>query len=428
MKAGLLWARDWSLDWDQLEPEEGKLSFKTSDEQIDRVLDIGMRMMALLPPFASTSWASEAPDDLEARLPEDIGTPPAWARISFAPKEPQKLYDFLERAVLHYRGRLKVWEFYNEPVNTEYSLPSGAQGMPGADYGVADYYRLLKQAYATMKKADPSCTVVASICVGEIDLLLRQTREFADLGGMECLDAFNLHPYSLFTETPEGFIPFMEKLNAIMDRAGAGHKSFWITEYGYYGEDDKPWMPWVPLKSAFSIMFSEESERIAADRLMRYHVLMLAQGVEKFFLHQGMGSEVNNAVFSYECPLWGGRNLPTKAYAAQAAQANLLGPRPVYAGPMQKPKRIEDSDTKDLYGYAFQCGGRAVLAAWALNAGPGGTPWRLRMPRTCRAFNIVGAPIKGANVQLGESPVYITSSALCAEELAKACRVRLSKQ
>lgn len=427
MKAGLVWARDWSVDWNQLEPEEGKLSFEMSDAQIDRVRDIGMRMMALLPPFGSTRWASEAPDDLEARLPKDIGTPPEWARISFAPKDPQKLYNFIERAVLHYRGRLNVWEFCNEPVNTEYSLPSAAEKLPGANYTVADYYRLLKPAYATMKKADPTCTVVASVCVGELNLLLQQTEEFARMGGMECLDAFNLHPYGLFTKTPEGFIPFMEKMNAILDGAGAGDKPFWITEYGYYGQDDKAWTPWVPLENSFSVKFSEKSERAAADRLMRYHTLMLAQGVERFFLHQGMGSDVNNAVFSYECPLWGGLNLPTKAYAAQAALANLLGPRPKYAGPLAKPESGAGREAKGVYGYAFQCGDRAVLAAWALDDETGGTQWRLAIPRSCRAVNVVGASMKGKEVALGESPVYITSGALRAEEVAKACRLRAAR-
>jgi hypothetical protein len=423
-KVGVVWAREWSLDWNQLEPTEGQLSFELSDPHIDRILDARMRPMALLPPWPSASWSSEAPGDLEKNLPESWHVPPAWARLAYAPKDPRKLARYAGAAAQHYKGRIQVWEFLNEPINTGYSLPSAAVHLPGADYGVSDYLRLLKPVHRALKAVDPSCEVLGGICVGGLDRVLEQTRELVEMGGLEYLDLYNLHPYGLFADRPEGFLPFLEALNRHLDAAGKGPIPIWITECGYHAEDDKPWTPWVAPKGHFSAAHLLASERVAADYTIRYALIMLAHRVEKIFYHQGCEGEVNNGSMDLENPLLGPLAMPQKLYAAHSALANLLGPEPKFTAAMAKPALVEGQSTESVYAYAFQCGERALLAAWIDETRADTPSLGIALPPDAEAFNIVGLPLSARLISLEPSPVYIESRNSTAKELLKRCSLK----
>lgn len=423
-KVGVVWAREWSLDWNQLEPVEGQLSFALSDQHIDRILAAGMRPMALLPPFPSASWASEAPDDLEKNLPDSWHVPPSWARLAYAPKDPRKLSRYVRQAAQRYKNRIHVWEFLNEPINTAYSLPSSKNQLPGADYGVADYLNLLTPAYRAMKEVDPACKVLGGICVGQLDIVLEQTRQLVELGGLEYLDLYNLHPYGLFADRPEGFVPFLETLNRHLDAAGKGPIPVWITECGYHAEDDKPWDPWVAPKGHFSATHLLANERVGADYVIRYALIMLAHRVEKIFYHQGCEGEVNNGSFDLENPLLGPLATPQKLYAAHSALANLLGPEPKYAGAIANPASSEGQATESVYAYAFQCGDRALVAAWIDETTTDDFNLGIEIPRGTDAFNIVGLPLSARLIRLGPSPVYLVSRSRTAKELLTSCSLK----
>ena len=53
LKAGLTWARDWSLNWQDIESEPGKFYFDKSDAEIKRILRDGLNVHCLLPPSPS---------------------------------------------------------------------------------------------------------------------------------------------------------------------------------------------------------------------------------------------------------------------------------------------------------------------------------------------------------------------------------------
>jgi len=424
-KVGVVWAREWSLDWSQLEPVEGQLSFELSDQHVDRVRDAGMRPMALLPPFPSASWASEAPDDLEKNLPDSWHVPPAWARLAYAPKDPRKLSRYVRQAAEHYKNRINVWEFLNEPINTAYSLPASKHQLPGADYGVADYLSLLKPVHRAMKEVDPSCKVLGGICVGSLDTVLEQTKQLVEMGGLEYLDLYNLHPYGLFADRPEGFVRFLETLNRHLDAARKGPIPIWITECGYYAEDDKPWTPWVAPTGHFSANHLLANERVSADYTIRYALIMLAHRAEKIFYHQGCEGEVNNGSLDLENPFLGPLASPQKLYAAHSALANLLGPEPKYSGAMAKPASLEGEATESVYAYAFQCGERALLAAWIDETTTDDFNLGIELPPGTEAFNIVGLRLSTKFIRLGQSPVYLVSRSSTAKELLARCSLKM---
>lgn len=138
-----------------------------------------------------------------------------------------------------------------------------------------------------------------------------------------------------------------------------------------------------------------------------------------------MSDEVNSFSVTDWMTVYGGE--PRKAYAAQAALANMLGPSPKFAGEMAKPAVVQGKRTDAVYAYAFQCGDRAVLVAWAPapdsppRAAVNNSEWALEFPAEAKAYNVVGTLLQEKRPALGESPVYITSTLLKARNLAQKC-------
>jgi hypothetical protein len=397
LRAGVTWARDWTLKWSEVEPEQGKFDFKAADDQIGRQLNAGFRTLCLLPPFPSANWASSAPADLDI-----TGYPGIRLKMAYAPKDPSLLARFIERTVGRYKDRMRVWEFLNEPVYTDYALPGEGQRRPGAAYTVKDYVGLLRTAGSAMKRADPDCRVIGGMG-GWPDQLVD---EFIGEGGLEALDILNLHIYPS-KAPPESFIEPMAKLNGMMKKRGTV-RPIWVTEYSYYGADDLPWTPFNAVSdNDWAGARLLDSEKECAEYSVRFALVMLGAGVEKIFYHSGANAEANAA--GLECCLLGAGGVPRKVYAAQSALANLLGSAPRFAGRLTAPEGSEG-----LYGYAFQCGGRAVLAAWADDAGDG---WTIAAPDGVEAFDILGNPAGRGPWALSGSPVYLVSTKLTAESL-----------
>ncbi len=140
-------------------------------------------------------------------------------------------------------------------------------------------------------------------------------------------------------------------------RASGHHKPIWATETAYYAVDDAPWTPWLAPPGHFSAGLLLPSERTAADYLVRHAII-------SSLTEPGRSSITNPSkpgqcgAMDIENTFLGPDAVPKKSYTALAALANLLGPSPVYAG------RFPAAAGAHTYGFAFQCGGRAVLAAW----------------------------------------------------------------
>jgi len=410
--AGVTWARDCSFEWNQLEPEKGKLSFQNPDEQVERTLREGFNTMALLPVFPSTKWCSSAPKNLE-----DLITISPFSYSCYPPRTPAPQTRFIKRAVGRFRNRIQHWEYVNEPM-TYYSFPEAKDKMPGADYGAPDYVKWLEIACKAMRKADPDCVVMGGIQASP----MRYAKEFIDAGGLQWVDIYTIHPYA-YLEPPEPLTSELRQLLKLMDESPEGRRPIWATEGGYFAADDKPWTPWVKPKGLWGALVEQPTERQAADYNVRRALIMLANGVTKVFMHQGIEGEVNNGAANMDCIWLGELGAPRKYYPALSAMANLLGPAPRYGAALARPATTGAPVPDTVHGYAFQCGGRGVLAAWAAEKDPAKPHWRLRAPAASQIQDIMGNVQEGDTIALGESPVYVVSETLSAADLATACRL-----
>ncbi len=393
-KAGIRWVRTWAVNWEWVEPVQGQVSWDLPDAQLEHITAAGMKPLIVFP-NPSTSWATSAPPSVENRL---------WYRLAYAPVEPERLFEFIGNAVDRYRDSCMYWEFLNEPLWVpDFCLPQSA------GYGVGDYIGLLQGAYRAIKATDPDAAVLGGLAIEPKHLL---GDEFLSNGGLAYCDILNLHPYGGLTP-PEEFIPQFERVQNAM-RASGQHRPVWATETAYYAVDDLPWTPWIAPPGHFSAGLLLPGERTAADYLVRHAIIMLAHGTGKIFYHEPIEGPLNLGAMDIENTFLGPDAVPKKSYAALAALANLLGPSPVYAG------RLPAAADASTYGFAFQCGGRAVLAVWvARQAGESGNT-ALIIPDDCTACDVMGNPLAGDTLTLTESPLYVESTTLTPEALLAA--------
>ncbi len=353
-KGGVGWYRDWSFTWQHMEPAKGEFHWEPTDAQIDRVVRNGDQMMALLPPFPSANWASEAP----MTVTSNGNYPASRMRQAWAPKDPRELADYIGQAVTRYKDRVHIWEFLNEPIYTDYSMPARQSQANGRNYKPADYVALLATASSAMRQADPGCKVMGGIASDPF----RMTQDVLDAGILKYLDYFNLHIYPNQRE-PEAYAGEMDALLKNMDAHG-GRKPIWITEFSYYAVDNPPRRPAARNGGEGGQL---ENERDCADYTARFFAVMLSHGVQKIFMHSGASGSINSP--SYECALFDYGGAPRKLFPAMAVLTQNLGPSPACAG----------SGVIGQAGQvaAFETGRQAVLILWQSEDEP--AP-RLRLP------------------------------------------------
>lgn len=372
-RIGIRWFRDWSLKWQDIEPEKGRFTFAEADAQIDRVLEHGLNVLPLIP-FPSSNWASSG----EPRPEDAKGYPGVRRLMALMPRDLKDAEEFIETTVTHYRDRLHAWEILNEPIYTDYSLPK-SEG-----YTVSDYTRYLRAASEAVKRADPNALVIGGIA-GPPDLM---TAEFIAEGGLEHIDALCLHAYPGLTP-PE---TFDEPLSQLVERMeAAGHRRpIWFTEGAYYADDDPaetPWESWLSLV---------DDEALCGAWMTKLSAMLLAYGTERIVWHSGTPGALNRdepAGIFFE---WEGA--PRKMLVSQAAMSEIVGP-----GPLHGRGRLASPES--LYAYAFDSGERTIVVAW-LNEDMTETPVRLAL-QGARAFDLVGNRLYGDAVTVGFEPVYV---------------------
>jgi hypothetical protein len=392
-KAGVTWYRDWTLKWQHIEPSPGVLRWEIGDVQLGRVLREGVQVLPLLPPFPSSDWASEAPPGLPAK-----GYPGIRLRQAWAPKEPEKLADFVAAAARRYKDRIRVWEFLNEPIFTDYALPGKQVGdYPGKRYTPADYVRLLETAASAIRRADPACKIIGGIA-GPPALL---TREVIEAGCLRHVDIFNLHPYP-GAARPEVYIPEMDRLLSLMDAHG-GRKPIWVTEFSYWAADDLPCRPFLPNTWCWATLL--DSERRCAEYTIRFFTIVLGRGVERVFVHAGSSGLANE--WNFECCLFAHGGAPRKIFPALAVFTELMGPRPAYAG--------ERAFGKTGHCFAFETLNRSVLVLWAENEGRATTVAVPAVAGEC--LDIMGGTLLTRPISPSTAPIYVVGPAGKAKEL-----------
>jgi len=250
--------------------------------------------------------------------------------------------------------------------------------------------KLLAVAYRAVKQADPQGLVIGGIA-GHPDTYVR---DFIEAGGLEHVDALNLHAYPGW-QAPEGFVEPLRQLRKMM--ADAGHpKPIWFTEGAYYADDDTPWEPFE------SWLTRLDSELLCAAYQVRFDAILLAFGTQKIIYHSGTPGSLNNEGVDGIFYEWDGA--PRKMAVAQAQLTAMLGPDTATLGVL----------SEDPWACGFHSRGKTVVVLWSDRSdGPRFTPGG-----EARLLDLMGNRVQGS-VALGEVPHYLVMEGLQSAEAAR---------
>ncbi|MDY0166538.1 MAG: carbohydrate binding domain-containing protein, partial [Thermoguttaceae bacterium] len=339
-KAGLMWVRDWSLKWQTVEPEKGQFDFTETDYQIDRPLKHGLKVLGLLP-FPSSNWASTAPATERSGGSYEVRR----GVVAYAPRDETEFAHYVARTVSYHEDRVRWWQVFNEPVFTSYSLPR-ARG-----YTAADYARWTKVFAQAARRANPQCRILAGMGYLSEGQIMDDFEQFFAAGGLAACDAVDIHHYPRL-RPPEFVEKLLDDLNAMMDRHG-GRKPIWLTEYGYYADDDPSSRP----MSSHGFNQPLPSERLQAAYAVRWAAIMFSRGVEKVFYHAGTCDGIDRD--SLQGIFFEYAGTPHRIYAAQAVMAQLLTPELEPAGRLNLGNGVR--------AYVFAGRQQVVAVVWAPN-------------------------------------------------------------
>ena len=355
-RAGVKWIRPW-LAWENCwwrqEPQPGEWRWSYLDTVLDRCDRLGLSYQYMF-------WGSPA-----SAAPESI-TPEGCVRWA----------SYAKAIVSRYRGRVRVWEAWNEPNPARVSA--------------RQFLDMARSQSLGIRAADPKAMRLG-LGYAPTDFLRAYARE----GGLDYCDAVSTHIY-FWGGSPEqvGLETALWRQRAVLLESGRPDIKLWLNEIGYSACDLDP----------------EFNKTLGVDEikqawfLVREFLLALATGytdkVMWFCSIDPRDPRAGNwdAAIGVMYPDYS----PKLSYVALAALCRQMGvPRIV--------GRIEAPDP--VRAYAWDVGGQPLVTAWSV-----GSPTTFRLPigRSAPAvFDIMGNPMKpriergSLALALDGSPVYV---------------------
>ncbi len=134
-------------------------------------------------------------------------------------KHPEEWRKFVRACAAHYKGKLKIWEIWNEQ--------DGGFWKPNPN--AAQYVTLLKIAYEELKAADPeNIVMVGGLCSWNTGYL----RDLYAAGAKGYFDAIAVHPYNWGPDRSAFQLKRMAEFKQILAKNGNAGTRLWITECG----------------------------------------------------------------------------------------------------------------------------------------------------------------------------------------------------
>ncbi|MFA0752232.1 MAG: hypothetical protein SLRJCFUN_002635, partial [Candidatus Fervidibacter sp.] len=344
--------------WDIVEPKEGQWAFEREnwiDGAIDTYRKAGLKILGLL--FGTPTWASSG------------------GSVNHPPKDLEKWREYVRRVAKHFKGRINAWEVWNEPYGL--GLFEGKEEL---------YLQMVKIAAEEIKAVDPQAQIVAPCTYWRLENIVAWTERLIGLGLLNFADVFSFHGY-------EGYRPLdFEKVKA-WSCADGKLRPVWNTEQGLISQSfyrflpdayDDPYTRWIAGSKA-------PTAKEAAALLVKAYVSSLAAGCEKFFQYWAVPEE---------------GLLPRLKSMSLLEFDNALRPKAVawaIVGWILDGSKVEKVERRgNLWELHFGKGDITVTVIWNE-----GEPVSMNVSRGIKALTMMGTPIEGKKVVVGDEPVYL---------------------
>ncbi|MBI2889476.1 MAG: hypothetical protein HYY13_01710 [Nitrospirae bacterium] len=352
-----------SFPWSRMEVSPGEYDFDWYDRSLDLLAAKGVVPLGVL--IGSVPW------NRSARTLDISG------HGFYPPDDVAEFGAFVARVAARYRGRVAVWEIWNEP-NVIYFWSSGPDPQL--------YARVLSEAVRAIRASDPGALVVSGapapapnvpgLSISATDFLDRVFEAEPELVSM--LDGIGIHLYGDYPPVapPEDrkvdYRGRVREIREVLDRHGASDLPLYATEYGFCS-------------------FSGLDQETQADYLSRATLLLAAEGVDVLvpwvLLEHGVDFETFASLETFECEryfgMFGGtdpvRSPPATPKPASEAWKELVG---VLDGTVYVADRTVETGVPDVSAFEFSRRGDRIVAIYRPNA-------------TVQPFRVPAAWIKG---------------------------------
>lgn len=270
------------IGWYHLEPEKGQWAFR--DKELKRYRRYGMKIVGLL--STAPKWASHFKD----QRPHS-----GYFDRFYQPLRMEDFANYVRTVAERYSGGvIDTWDVWNEPwIHAWWAVDydeaqKGREGYKTSRNAQADFARLMAVARKTARSVDPNATVLGVNTTthasgGRNFGGSEWTRGVVEAGGLDHCDAVAYHDYTAAVRGypgDDGEKGFQTAVGPIIEKLGRCPKDVWMTEGssiggiigdGFYNHT----LPHAPTENVFD----------TSDRLCRYLVSLLGQGVRKIFLY-----------------------------------------------------------------------------------------------------------------------------------------------
>src|SRR5688572_29458714 len=173
---GVKWSRE-EISWANLERDgKGHIQWDVYDPWITELRKRNFNIIGTIQ--TTPSWASGVP----------MHTPDWYWHV---PRDPQDFVDFAYEVAVHYRGKIDVWEIWNEQ---DVDITFKCSGCDTARI----YAQMLAGSYAAIKRANPRATVlIGGLSIHDYNNngMAFLDRVVAASGGKLNFDILSIHPY-----------------------------------------------------------------------------------------------------------------------------------------------------------------------------------------------------------------------------------------
>jgi len=328
--AGVYWVRDWTLKWDNVEPEQGRWDFSGPELFFDRARRFNLHVQAILPD-PSSGWASSGPPEARGKRLGD-----AYEDLWHLPRSMEAYRQYAHECIKRYRDVTDVWEVLNEPFKHKCR-----------DWRVEDAYdQFLTIVKEEAAKVDPKLQVM------RCGLHYLHHAESANVRAAELAHLLSEHVYPQYNDTLR-FLGHIGRINGFQKRHDV-EKPIWFTEYGKYSSDHPNFR-----HADFAHFLANGDERTAAAYNVKYLTILFSHGVDKVFFHQRtwpLGLNLRSHRIHFDM-LFDYGPAPHKFFVAANAMSWLLPPGASAGVPV--------NETGPIFAYSFSRPRDKVLVVWA---------------------------------------------------------------
>lgn len=243
------------------------------DAKAQRFAEMGVKVQAMV--TDTPDWASSDPQyasktSFDANSPGKYTVPAGLNKPIFAdgtdvfkpgakPNPDNYFADYMHDMVSRYKGKIHLWQVWNEPDYPAGDLGAGSKTSDGRQRywsgSVQDYVRLLKVAHTVVKGIDPSARITLGGLGHESYLAA-----ILDHGGAPYFDVVDFHAYGSDTRTSNGvlnsdwgFLGRYQAMKETLAKKGVSGKTFACSETGFTSDNAEEQARYVPKVFAAAI-------------------------------------------------------------------------------------------------------------------------------------------------------------------------------